>query len=158
MNFAALGLFSVVTGSIAEPRRREILGNSSNAVLDVLAVHPEGSAFFIYTPQCDVNVREFRIVMLGGNPLQARPEVALHFSHQISREFLQIQSFAKFWRDDHLKQPLVARLLPLTKCGINREALTDWPEALMTPRRLVRGALARDVASMRFPLAGRLVR
>jgi hypothetical protein len=58
-----------------------VLGGAPNPLLDVLAAHAQAGAIGSETPDHDVNMGMFGVVMFDRNPFEAGTEVLPHTFH-----------------------------------------------------------------------------
>src|SRR5438309_2259691 len=101
MDLATLRFFGVGESAIAKLSGDEILGIFPDSVLNVLTRQSQRLAVVIQSAEGHVDMAVFGIVMDRGGPLHPRAKISCNFGHQISREFFEIDSLAKFWRNDH---------------------------------------------------------
>ena len=62
-----------------------------------------------------MNVRVFRVVVDGRNPVERSSQIPLHPRQEIASQLLQVGSVAELGRHDQLPQAFVASLLPTLK-------------------------------------------
>jgi hypothetical protein len=81
--------------SISKLHCREMLGNGSKTVLDVLSIKIELHSLYIEASQSDVNMRMRRVEMRNSHPFEGLAEIDLDTAHHVPRQPLQIETLAE---------------------------------------------------------------
>ena len=69
----------------------------------------------VHTPQRDVGMGVFGVVVDDCDPFQFGLKISLHPSHQFPRVILEVDSVPELGRDDDFEEPLIAGFLPLVE-------------------------------------------
>ncbi|WP_246721879.1 hypothetical protein [Methylosinus sp. H3A] len=85
---------------VAKFQRDELARPVTNAVSDIVAGDMEDAAVVEHTPDDDVGVGMAGVVMVDGNPVEARVEVLLHLPHKVAGEASQVGHVAGVLRRD----------------------------------------------------------
>jgi hypothetical protein len=109
------------------------------------------------TPQGNVDMRVFGIVMGHGNPLQRTVQVPFHLAHKVAGESQQINTVAEFRRDDQLPHALVACGLPPVELSGNFNSLPGGIEACRAPVTIKCRRFTLNIPAVGAPLTGRRV-
>src|SRR6266498_2476604 len=100
VNLAPLRLNCIVDRAMAELFGKEILRAGSDTRLHVLSRKTQRLAFLVHSPQCDMGMRVFGVVVDNRHPVQGGLKIALHPSHEFPRVPLKVDSVSEFGGDD----------------------------------------------------------
>ncbi|HEY8065105.1 MAG TPA: hypothetical protein VIF40_10315 [Methylosinus sp.] len=75
---------------MAELQRDQLARPVTNAVSDIVARDIEDASVVEHAPDDDVGVRMAGVVMVDGDPVEARVEVRLHLPHEVTGEASQV--------------------------------------------------------------------
>src|SRR5712691_8383449 len=142
---------------MAELLRYKILRSRSDAGFHILSRKTERLAPVVYTPQRDVGMRVFSVVVDDRYPFQLGLKVPLHPSHELPRVILQVDPVPELGRDDDFEEPLIAGSLPGVEPTGNVNPRLGAAETGSVLLALLGRPFACQVVAMRFPLAGVLV-
>lgn len=107
---------------ISELDCREMLGNGSKSVFDVVPIQLERLARGIQTSQRNVDVGMFGVEVGYGHPFERSAKIHLDTAHHIPGQPLQVETLAELRGDDQLPEPWIAALLPFKKFRSDIEA------------------------------------
>ncbi len=147
---------AVVGRAVAEPSGGVLLAPRADSVADVVAVQHERSAGLVDAPDGHVDVRMGRVVMVDGDPFEARPEVGFHGREERPGVLPEVEPIALLGRHDHLPQAPIARPLPGVEAPLDRDVIAVGIESLPA-LALALGPFARQIAAVGAPMSRRAV-
>ncbi len=103
MNLSALCFFGVQMCTVPKLLSCQFFGMSADAALNVLSREAKRSAVFVNSPERDMDVWMLGIPVNDSRPFELGSQITFHSLHQIARVRFQIDTFAKFGRDDELE-------------------------------------------------------
>ncbi len=121
------------------------------AAFEVLAVDFQRAAVFPDAADQQVDVRVVGVVMIDGDPLKARVEIAFHLCHQVTDVCLKIDAVGIFGRQDERPHQLVA-LLPIADRSNRIDTVTRSVES-EPPLIAALGIFAGEIARMSSPFS-----
>jgi len=157
IDLPALRFNGIGDRAMAEFLGQEILRARSDSGFDILSRKAERLASAVYTPQRDMGMRMFGVVVDDRYPFEIGLKVPFHPSHQFPCVILKVDSVPELGRDDDFEEPLIAGFLPLVESlrNINTPLGTAETGRLLLP--LLGRPLACQVVAVCSPLASVLV-
>jgi len=136
--------------AIPEHLSREVLAAPPDPLFQVVRMDLEGLAACVSTAHQKVHMRVVRVVVVDGDPLEARSQISLHVGHESPRVRLEIKAIGMLGRNDELPEAGVAGPLPASQGGGEVDALALGAEAAPLPA-LALGTFPRQVRAGRGP-------
>src|SRR6266568_1040488 len=157
VNLAALGFDSILDRAMTEFLRNQVLCTRSDAGFHVLSRKAERLAPLVDTPQRNMGMRVFGVVVDDRYPFEIGPEVPLHPGHEFPRVILKVDPVPELGRDDNFEEAPIARSLPRIESSSNINTGLGTAETGSVLLGFLGCPFACQVVAMRFPLAGVLV-
>src|SRR6266498_3269508 len=153
IDLPALRLNSIRDRAMAEFFRQKVFRARSDPGFHILARKAERLASLVYTPQRDMGMRMFGVVVDDRYPFEIGLKVPLHPSHEFPRVILKVDSVSEFGRDDDFEEPLITGFLPLVESLRNINTPLGTAETGSVLLRLLGRPLPCQVVAVCFPLA-----
>src|SRR6266536_6663230 len=148
---------SIRDRAMAEFFRQEVLPARSYPGFHILSRKAERLASLVYTPQRDMGMRMFGVVVDDCYPFELGLKIPLHPSHELSRVILKVDSVPELGRDDDFEDALITGLLPPIESLRNINTPLRAAETGSVLLTLLGRPFACQIVAMCFPLASALV-
>src|SRR5207248_9654725 len=112
IDLPALRFNCISDRAMAEFFRQEVFRARSYPGFHILARKAERLASPVYTPQHDMGMRMFGVVVDDRYPFEIGLKVPLHSSHEFPRVILKVDSVPELGRDDDFEEAFIAGSLP----------------------------------------------